>query len=76
MVRLIILAFVIGNDEVGQGWDGTVGTVAFKAEAVELGEGGEVSNAPNPIKYANCLSLCMVSSKQVESGMKSSLHCL
>ena len=38
------------GDEVGQGWDGTVGTVAFKAEAVELGEGGEVENGVGEVE--------------------------
>ena len=32
------------GDEVGEGWDGIVETVAFKVEDVELGKGGEGEN--------------------------------
>ena len=38
------------GDEVEQGWDGTIETVAFKAEAVELGEGGEVENGVGEVE--------------------------
>ncbi|KAH1137728.1 hypothetical protein GYH30_027637 [Glycine max] len=62
------------GDEVGRGWDGTVETVAFKAEAVELGEGGEVENGVGEVEVfkdeaGNMVVVVIVEVGDIVSGL-------
>ena len=62
------------GDEVGEGWDGIVETVAFKVEDVELGKGGEGENGVGEVvvfkdEAGNMVVVVVVEVGDIVSGL-------